>query len=141
MDEYVTAFLGAAIIGHYWFASPADHRLHCGADAASIASDHFGFAYYERNACFNFAQSEELGEYSWLTIVGDWAENLIQHEVSHLFGAEDRDRTFDPPSVMSKPSNPDQVIADFSINKLWLQVNNWLMEDILLMLANRAMFD
>ncbi len=104
-------------------------------------SDHYGFAYYERNACFNFGQSEELGEYSWLTIVGDWAENLIQHEVSHLFGAEDRDRTFFPPSVMSKPSNPDQVIADFTINRLWLQVNNWLMEDVLLMLENREMFD
>jgi len=104
-------------------------------------SDHYGFAYYERNACFNFGQSEELGEYSWLTIVGDWAENLIQHEVSHLFGAEDRDRTFFSPSVMSKPSNPDQVVADFTINRLWLQVNNWLIEDVLLMLANRAMFD
>jgi len=42
---------------------------------------------------------------------------------------------------MSKPSNPDQVVADFLINKLWLQVNNWLTEDVLLMLANREMFD
>jgi len=104
-------------------------------------SEHFGFAYYEMNACFHFGQSGELGEYSWLTIVGDWAENLIQHEISHNFGAHDRDRTFFPPSVMSKPTNPDQVVADFLINKLWLQVNNWLTEDVLLMLANRAMFD
>ena len=104
-------------------------------------SEHYGFAYYKMNACFHFGQSEELGEYSWLTIVADWAENLIQHEISHNFGAYDRDRTFFPPSVMSKPSNPDQVIADFLINRLWLQVNNWLTEDIVLMLENRAMFD
>ena len=32
-------------------------------------------------------------------------------------------------------------IADFTINRLWLQVNNWLIEDVLLMIANRAMFD
>ncbi len=104
-------------------------------------SDHYGFAYYERNACFHFGQSEELGEYSWITIVGDWAENLVQHEISHNFGAEDRDRTFFEPSIMSKPANSDQVQADFLINRLWLQVNNWLIDDILLMLANRAMFD
>ena len=62
-------------------------------------SEHYGFAYYKMNACFHFGQSEELGEYSWLTIVADWAENLIQHEISHNFGAYDRDRTFFPPSV------------------------------------------
>ncbi|MHA1952567.1 MAG: hypothetical protein ACW96U_01310 [Candidatus Heimdallarchaeaceae archaeon] len=104
-------------------------------------SEHYGFAYYERNAAFHFGQSEELGEYSWISIVEDWAENLIQHEISHNFGALDRDRTVDPPSVMSKPSTPEQAIADFTTNLLWLQVNNWLLEDILLMLKNRAMFD
>ena len=104
-------------------------------------SDHFGFAYYEYNAAFHFAQSLELGEYSWISIVEEWAENLAQHEISHNFGALDRDSSVDPPSVMSKPSTPDQVIIDYTGNKLWLQVNNWLIEDILLMLKNKAMFD
>jgi len=104
-------------------------------------SDHFGFAYYEYNAAFHFAQSEELGEYSWISIIEDWAENLAQHEISHNFGALDRNRTDYPPSVMSKPFTPDQVIIDYTGNKLWLQVNNWLIEDILLMLKNKAMFD
>ncbi len=104
-------------------------------------SDHFGFAYYERNAAFHFAESEELGEYSYIGIVADWAENLVQHEIAHNFGAEDRDRTVDPPSVMSKPVTPQQVWDDFSHGRLWLQVNNWMIEDILLMLANRHMFD
>ncbi|MEE9411330.1 MAG: hypothetical protein V3V41_10415 [Candidatus Heimdallarchaeota archaeon] len=104
-------------------------------------SDHFGFAYYEKNAAFHFAQSEELREYSWLTIIEDWAENLVQHEISHNFGAWDRDRTLFPSSVMSKPSTPEQVVSDFTSSKLWLQVNNWLLDDALFMLKNRAMFD
>jgi hypothetical protein len=104
-------------------------------------SDHFGFAYYKNNAAFHFAESEELGEYSYIGIVADWAENLVQHEIAHIFGALDRDRTFDPVSVMSKPVTPQQVWDDFSHGRLWLQVNNWMIEDILLMLQNRAMFD
>ncbi|TFG10392.1 hypothetical protein EU534_01040 [Candidatus Heimdallarchaeota archaeon] len=104
-------------------------------------SDHFGFAYYENNAAFHFAESEELGDFSYLGIIADWAENLVQHEIAHNFGALDRDRTFDPPSVMSKPVTPQQVWDDFYYGRLWLQVNNWLIEDILLMLENRAMFD
>ncbi len=104
-------------------------------------SDHFGFAYYEYNAAFHFAQSLELGIYSWIPIIGDWAENLAQHEISHNFGAHDRDSASDPSSVMSKPSTPDQLGIDLAGNKLWLQVNNWMLEDILLMLKNKAMFD
>lgn len=105
-------------------------------------SEHFGWAYYTYNVAFHFAQSEELGEeYSWVTIINDFAENLVQHEISHNFGAHDRDRTFWPPSVMSKPSTPDQVVGDLLGNKLWLIVNNWLIEDIVLMLEHRKMFD
>jgi len=42
---------------------------------------------------------------------------------------------------MSKPSTPDQVVGDLLGNKLWLIVNNWLIEDIVLMLEHRKMFD
>ena len=104
-------------------------------------SEHFGFVKYNSNAAFHFAESEELGEYSYIGILADWAENLVQHEVSHIFGADDRDRTYDPVSVMSKPVTPQQVWDDFSHGWLWLQVNNWMIEDILLMLENRAMFN
>jgi hypothetical protein len=105
-------------------------------------SEHFGFAYYTYNVAFHFAQSKELGEeYSWVTIVNDFADNLVQHEISHNFGAHDRDRTYWPPSVMSKPSTPEQVYEDVLGNKLWLIVNNWLIEDIVLMLEHRKMFD
>ncbi|MCE7743021.1 MAG: hypothetical protein GOP50_11275 [Candidatus Heimdallarchaeota archaeon] len=121
--------------------SPDNHGFDLLTSFSNQTSEHFGFAYYERNAAFHFAESGELGEYSWIGIVADWAENLVQHEIAHNFGAYDRDRTDDPPSVMSKPVTPQQVWDDFSHGELWLQVNNWMIEDILLMLQNRAMFD
>jgi hypothetical protein len=71
----------------------------------------------------------------------EWAENIFQHEISHDFGALDRDRAIYAPSVMSKPYTVEQALADLAISKLWSQVNNWLLDDILLMLANREMFD
>ncbi|MHA1199310.1 MAG: hypothetical protein ACTSQF_08190 [Candidatus Heimdallarchaeaceae archaeon] len=121
--------------------SPDNHGFDLLTSFSNQTSDHFGFAYYKNNAAFHFAESGELGEYSWIGIVADWAENLVQHEIAHNFGALDRDRTFDPVSVMSKPVIPQQVWDDFSHGELWLQVNNWMIEDIMLMLQNRAMFD
>lgn len=106
-------------------------------------SDHFGFAFLNSNIAFHFAQSRELENYLGFSfsMPDEWAENIIQHEISHDFGALDRDRAIYPPSVMSKPYTVEQALADLAISKLWSQVNNWLIDDILLMLANREMFD
>jgi len=109
--------------------------------------DHYGFAFINSNIAFHFAQSRELDNYLAdflgfsLSIPDEWAENIVQHEISHDFGALDRDRAIYPPSVMSKPYTVEQALADLAISKLWSQVNNWLLDDILLMLANREMFD
>ena len=129
-----------------WYVAKGRSDLNHGFDLLTCfsnrTSEHFGWAYYTYNVAFHFAQSKELGEeYSWVTIINDFAENLVQHEISHNFGAHDRDRTYWPPSVMSKPSTPDQVVGDLLGNKLWLIVNNWLIEDIELMLQYRKMFD
>jgi hypothetical protein len=110
-------------------------------------SDHFGFAFLESNIAFHFARSRELENYiedyfpNGFSIPEEWVENIIQHEISHDFGALDRDRAIYPPSIMSKPYSAEQALADLAISKLWSQVNNWLLDDILLMLANREMFD
>ncbi|MCK5141285.1 MAG: hypothetical protein KAQ70_03750 [Candidatus Heimdallarchaeota archaeon] len=106
-------------------------------------SDHFGFAFLNSNIAFHFAQSRELENYLGFSfsMPDEWAENIIQHEISHDFGALDRDRAIYSPSVMSKPYTVEQALADLAISKLWSQVNNWLIDDILLMLANREMFD
>ncbi|MHA1260467.1 MAG: hypothetical protein ACTSRO_12700 [Candidatus Heimdallarchaeaceae archaeon] len=42
---------------------------------------------------------------------------------------------------MTKPTTAEQALADFTTNRLWLQLNNWLFEDIKLMIENRGMFD
>ncbi|MHA1482207.1 MAG: hypothetical protein ACTSQA_02070 [Candidatus Heimdallarchaeaceae archaeon] len=110
-------------------------------------SDHFGFAFIDSNIAFHFARSRELENYledyldDGFSIPEEWVENIIQHEISHDFGALDRDRDIYLPSIMSKPYDANQALTDFLLNKLWSQVNNWLLEDILLMLENRAMFD
>ncbi|MBY8999450.1 MAG: hypothetical protein KGD64_00895 [Candidatus Heimdallarchaeota archaeon] len=106
-------------------------------------SDHYGFAFLNSNMAYHFAQSRELESYLGFSfsMPDEWAENIVQHEISHDFGALDRDRAIYPPSVMSKPYSIDQALADLVVSKLWSQVNNWLLDDMLLMLANRAMFD
>lgn len=106
-------------------------------------SDHYGFAFLNSNIAFHFAQSRELENYLGFSfsMPDEWAENIFQHEISHDFGALDRDRAIYAPSVMSKPYTVEQALADLAISKLWSQVNNWLLDDILLMLANREMFD
>ncbi|MHA1202763.1 MAG: zinc-dependent metalloprotease family protein, partial [Candidatus Heimdallarchaeaceae archaeon] len=97
-------------------------------------SDHYGFAFLNSNMAYHFAQSRELENYLGFSfsMPDEWAENIVQHEISHDFGALDRDRAIYAPSVMSKPYTVEQALA---------QVNNWLLDDILLMLANREMFD
>ncbi|MHA1345510.1 MAG: hypothetical protein ACTSO3_03870 [Candidatus Heimdallarchaeaceae archaeon] len=106
-------------------------------------SDHYGFAFLNSNMAYHFAQSRELENYLGFSfsMPDEWAENIIQHEISHDFGSLDRDRAIYAPSVMSKPHTVEQALADLAISKLWSQVNNWLLDDILLILANRAMFD
>ena len=105
--------------------------------------EHYGFAFIERNIAFHFAQSDELDQYlpGSLSIPDEWGENIIQHEVSHNFGALDRDRAIYPPSIMSKPYSASQALEDLYSNRLWSQVNNWLIQDILLILSNRMMYD
>lgn len=103
--------------------------------------EHYGFVYWKENVAFHFGQSNELGSYNWFTILNEWSDNLVQHEVSHIFGALDRARPPYPPSVMSKATTPEQVLIDFANKQLWLQVNNWLYEDQLLMIENVGMFN
>ncbi len=114
---------------------------------SNFSASHFGFV-KERNVAFHFAQSEYLQEaineagLGWIQIKikEDWADNLAQHEISHIFGALDRDRRYFSPSVMTKSLTPEDVINDFMRKELWLQVENWLIQDARIMITSRAMF-
>ncbi|MFV2015094.1 MAG: hypothetical protein ACC656_06690, partial [Candidatus Heimdallarchaeota archaeon] len=68
-----------------------------------------------------------------------WADNLIQHELSHIFRAPDRWTEDDPASVMTK-SRPDDAYSDFVTSKFWLTRTNWLEEDIQTMVDHFDVF-
>jgi len=110
--------------------------------------EHFGFIFGEENAAFHFAQSNYLQKalneagmgYIQVTVIDEWAENLVQHEVSHIFGAKDRDSREYEPSVMTKQLTTEEVIKAFIEGKMWLQCNNWLIEDMKIMIENLELF-
>lgn len=114
---------------------------------SNFSASHFGFV-KKRNVAFHFAQSEYLQEaineagLGWIQvkIKEDWADNLAQHEISHIFGALDRDRRYFPPSVMTKSLTPEDVINDLMRKELWLQIDNWLIQDARIIITSRAMF-
>lgn len=60
---------------------------------------------------------------------GSFADNLIQHELSHVFGAPDRWTDTDPPSIMTK-SKPANALIDIALGHFWLTLTNWLEIDI-----------
>ena len=57
-----------------------------------------------------------------------FADNLIQHELSHIFDAPDRFRP-EEPSIMTK-STVDTAVADIYNGQFWLFLTTWLEEDI-----------
>ncbi len=60
-----------------------------------------------------------------------WADNLFQHELSHVFGAPDRYTGEDPPSIMTKSETLQDLLDDLANGTLWLELTNWLDEDLL----------
>ncbi|MHA1115073.1 MAG: zinc-dependent metalloprotease family protein [Candidatus Heimdallarchaeaceae archaeon] len=110
--------------------------------------EHFGFIFGGENAAFHFAQSNYLQKalneagmgYIQVTIIDEWAESLVQHEVSHIFGAKDRDSREYEPSVMTKQLTTEEIIKAFIEGKMWLQCNNWLIEDMKIMIENVELF-
>ncbi|MHA1303144.1 MAG: hypothetical protein ACTSPI_05515 [Candidatus Heimdallarchaeaceae archaeon] len=111
--------------------------------------EHFGFIYGGENVAFHFAQSAFLQNalnnagygFIQVTVLDEWAESLAQHEISHIFGAEDRNSAEYPPSVMSKALTAEQAVIDLLKGTLWLQCNNWILEDALLILTNSSKFE
>ncbi|RMG25573.1 MAG: hypothetical protein D6732_22295 [Methanobacteriota archaeon] len=62
-----------------------------------------------------------------------WADNLFQHELSHIFGAPDRYSGEDDPSIMTKSDTLEDLLNDLANGTLWLELTNWLDEDLLTM--------
>jgi len=69
-----------------------------------------------------------------------FADNLIQHEMSHIFGAIDRFTDTDNPSIMTK-SRLDDALIDLIAGRFWLGLTYWLEDDIDLMVNEFARYD
>lgn len=69
------------------------------------------------------------------TFNGNWrlppsmADNLIQHEVSHIFKAPDRFTNSDAPSIMTK-SQPEDAVDDILFGRHFLFLTSWLEKDV-----------
>ncbi|MHA2031507.1 MAG: hypothetical protein ACW99Q_19185, partial [Candidatus Kariarchaeaceae archaeon] len=68
-----------------------------------------------------------------------WADNLIQHEISHIFRAPDRWTNTDDPSVMTK-SDAVNIFADIVLDEFWLDRTDWLEPDIQTMVDRIELF-
>jgi hypothetical protein len=64
-----------------------------------------------------------------------FADNLIQHEVSHLFGAPDRFTADSDTSIMTK-SLPEDALLDILTGSFWLSQTTWLEQDIQTMIRD-----
>jgi hypothetical protein len=62
-----------------------------------------------------------------------WADNLIQHEISHVFGALDHWTNEQDPSVLTKPQDVQDLFQDLARGTFWLNIHNWLEIDLVVM--------
>ena len=124
--------------GNTWTVGTGTQPENAGADILIILTgktmDHLGIVLGASGEAFNMAiharGSEFEGSYRLPSI---YADNLIQHELSHVFGAPDRWTEDYPdlvlPSIMAK-SRPDDVFLDIILRYYWLMRTNWVEEDI-----------
>lgn len=133
-----------------WAVGVGTQLENAGGDILLILSnktmDHLGIVYRapdgENNLNLAIAVGGSLntGQISVkLRLRSTWADNLIQHELSHIFRAPDRWTEDDPPSVMTK-SRPIDAYIDFASSNFWLGRTNWLEADIQTMVDHFDIF-
>ncbi len=136
--------VGDALFSSGWDALPGTSKANRGADILLIFTnktmDHLGVVIGEDNKAFNMAVSARgslfQGNYR---LPSNFADNLLQHEMSHIFGAPDRWTYSDPPSIMTK-SMPDDAFLDIAFGRFWLMRTNWLEIDIQTMIHESLNF-
>lgn len=102
--------------------------------------DHLGIVIGMEGEAYNIAVNARGSGYEGnYRLLSSMADNLIQHELSHIFGAPDRWTSDGPASIMSK-SHPEDAIVDIAFLKFWLLKTNWLNPDILTMMDRAKIF-
>ncbi|MHA1912551.1 MAG: hypothetical protein ACTSYA_12760 [Candidatus Kariarchaeaceae archaeon] len=124
-----------------WHVSPGRNELNHGFDLllamTSHPGEHYGVVSWNSNWVIMCGRSE----FSGTDLRTSWADNLVQHEVSHIFNAPDHYSGEDAPSVMTKATTVPQVIQEILSGTLWAQLNNWLLEDLFEMTQFSSLFD
>lgn len=69
-----------------------------------------------------------------------WGDNLLQHEISHIFNARDRWTNAVEPSVMTKPATLQDLLQDLVQGTLWLTLTNWVYDDLIRMVSGILKF-
>jgi len=96
----------------------------------NVTMQHLGIVYGNQTGAFNLGVHSRGSHYTGnYRLPPVFADNLIQHEVSHIFGAPDRFTTTSPPSIMTK-STPDAALGDILRGTFWLYQTSWLEQDI-----------
>ena len=125
-------------LGLNWKEDRVYHQSNYGLNMMLIMTnktmDHYGIVLGDGGGPFNIAVNAGGSIFAGgQRLSASWGDNLLQHEISHVFGALDRYSSSDSPSVMTKASNATEVLADILNNRLWLTLTNWLYKDLLLM--------
>jgi hypothetical protein len=127
-----------------WTTGPGTQLENAGADILIILTnktmDHLGIVLGSHGFAYNMA-IHARGSALQISprLPPSFADNLIQHELSHIFGAPDRWTSDDPPSVMTK-SHPEDVLVDYIIEEYWLKRIDWLEEDIQVMVERATLY-
>jgi len=125
-------------LGLNWKEDRVYHQSNYGLNMMLIMTnktmDHYGIVLGDGGGPFNIAVNAGGSVFAGgQRLSASWSDNLMQHEISHVFGALDRYSSSDSPSVMTKASSATEVLADILNNRLWLTLTNWLYKDLILM--------
>ncbi|MCY3410326.1 MAG: hypothetical protein INQ03_01705 [Candidatus Heimdallarchaeota archaeon] len=130
--------------GSTWNIGTGPHPGNYGADIELVYTnktmDHLGIVIGQYGEAFNIAVNARGSNFEGnFRITSNFADNLIQHEMSHIFGAPDRWTSDDAPSIMSK-SKPEDAYFDIAFGEFWLMRTNWLEIDIQEMIVKSLYF-
>lgn len=136
--------------GSRWQAGVGTQLDNAGGDVLLILTnktmDHLGIVYRapdgknNLNIAIAARGSLNTGQESiQLRLPSVYGDNLIQHELSHIFRAPDRWTEDDPSSIMTK-SRPSDALFDIVTAKFWLMRTNWLELDIQTMVDHFDIF-
>lgn len=128
-----------------WNIGPGPQAGNAGIDIELVFTnktmDHLGIVIGAYGEAFNIAVNARGSIFSGnYRLPSSFADNLLQHEISHIFGAPDRWTSEDDGfSIMTK-SAPEDAWLDVILGRFWLFRTDWLEQDIQVMKEKSIIF-